>query len=63
MDDTYLDVTADYVDECKITQMNYHSFTPYSNMSLSNNDEIRISILNMDSYTLPCESYIYIEEK
>ncbi|KAL4100895.1 hypothetical protein QTP88_020920 [Uroleucon formosanum] len=32
-------------------------------MSLSNNDEIRISILNMDSYTLPCESYIYIEGK
>ncbi|KAL4149549.1 hypothetical protein QTP88_003477 [Uroleucon formosanum] len=31
-------------------------------MSLSNNDEIRISVLNMDSYTLPCESYIYIEE-
>ncbi|KAL4105041.1 hypothetical protein QTP88_012102 [Uroleucon formosanum] len=57
------DVTADYVDECKITQMNYHSFTPFSNMSLSNNDEIRISILNMDSYTLPCESYIYIEGK
>ncbi|XP_060855323.1 uncharacterized protein LOC132933089 [Metopolophium dirhodum] len=63
MDDSYLDVTADYVDECKITQMDYHSFTPYSNMSLSNNDEIRISILNMDSYTLPCESYIYIEGK
>ncbi|KAL4153873.1 hypothetical protein QTP88_001706 [Uroleucon formosanum] len=32
-------------------------------MSLSNNDEIRISVLNMDSYTLPCESYIYIEGK
>ncbi|KAL4153100.1 hypothetical protein QTP88_000933 [Uroleucon formosanum] len=58
-----IDVTADYVDDCKITQMNYYSFTPYSNMSLSNNDEIRISVLNMDSYTLPCESYIYIEGK
>ncbi|XP_060868581.1 uncharacterized protein LOC132943562 [Metopolophium dirhodum] len=63
MDDSYLDVAADYVDECKITQMNYHSFKPYSNMSLSNNDEIRISVLNMDSYTLSCESYIYIEGK
>ncbi|XP_008180372.1 uncharacterized protein LOC103308559 [Acyrthosiphon pisum] len=63
MDDSYLDVTAEYVDDCKITQMAYHSFTPYSNMSLSNNDEIRISILNMDAYTLPCESYIYIEGK
>jgi len=32
-------------------------------MYLSNNDEIRISVLNMDAYTLPCESYIYIEGK
>jgi len=32
-------------------------------MSFSNNDEIRISILNMDSYTFPCESYLCIERK
>ncbi|KAF0750569.1 Uncharacterized protein FWK35_00018819, partial [Aphis craccivora] len=32
---------ADYVDDCKITQMQYHSFTPYSNTSFSYNDEIR----------------------
>ncbi|XP_060873955.1 uncharacterized protein LOC132947716 [Metopolophium dirhodum] len=32
-------------------------------MSLSNNDEIRISVLNMDAYTLPCKSYIYIERR
>ena len=63
MDDTYLDVTAGYVDDCKITQMEYHSFTPYSNTSFSHNDEIRINIQNMDSYTLPCESFIYIEGK
>ncbi|KAE9521243.1 hypothetical protein AGLY_018355 [Aphis glycines] len=54
-------VTADYVDDCKITQMQYHSFTPYSNTSFSYNDEIRINIQNMDSYTLPCESFLYIE--
>jgi len=30
MDDSYLDVTTDYVDHCKITQMQYHSFTQYS---------------------------------
>jgi hypothetical protein len=43
--------------------MQYHSFQPYSNSAFSNNDEIRISIQNMDAYTLPCESYIYIEGK
>ncbi|KAL4123054.1 hypothetical protein QTP88_015286 [Uroleucon formosanum] len=57
------DVTADYVDDCKITQMNYHSFTPYSSNALSYNEEIRINVQNMDSYTIPCESYIYIEGK
>lgn len=61
MDDTYLNVTEGYVDDCKITQMQYHSFLPYSNTAFSNNDEIRISIQNTESYTLPCESYIYIE--
>lgn len=63
MDDTYLDVTEGYVDDCKITHMQYHSFLPYSTSALSVNDEIRIPIQNMDSYTLPCESYIYIEGK
>lgn len=63
MDDAYLDVTAGYVDDCKITQMQYRSFSPYSHTAMSNNDEIRISIQNMDAYTLPCESFIYIEGK
>jgi hypothetical protein len=30
---------------------------------MSSNDEVRISIQNMDAYTLPCESYIFIEGK
>ncbi|KAL4118952.1 hypothetical protein QTP88_011830 [Uroleucon formosanum] len=63
MDDSYLDVTADYIDDCKITQKSYHSFTPYSSTALSYNEKIRINVQNMDSYTLLCESYIYIEGK
>jgi len=61
MDDMYLDVTAGYTDDCKITQIDYHSFLPYSTSALSNNDEVRIALHNTESYTLPCESYIYIE--
>jgi hypothetical protein len=61
MDDMHLDVTEGYSDDYKITQMQYHSFQPYSSNAFSNNDEIRINIQNMDGYTLPCESYIYIE--
>ncbi|KAE9521713.1 hypothetical protein AGLY_017883, partial [Aphis glycines] len=56
-----LDVTAGYVDECRITQIDYHSFLPYSTSALSNNDEVRIALHNTECYTLPCESYIYIE--
>jgi hypothetical protein len=61
MDDMYLDVTAGYVDDCRITQIDYHSFLPYSTSALSNNDEVRIALHNTECYTLPCESYIYIE--
>jgi len=61
MDDVYLDVTAGYTDDCRITQIEYHSFLPYSTSALSNNDEVRIALHNTESYTLPCESYIYIE--
>ncbi|KAE9521894.1 hypothetical protein AGLY_017701, partial [Aphis glycines] len=57
------DVTADYIDDCKITHKSYHSFTPYSSSALPYNEEIRINVQNMDSYTLPCESYIFIEGK
>uniref|UniRef100_A0A2S2QAB2 Double jelly roll-like domain-containing protein n=1 Tax=Sipha flava TaxID=143950 RepID=A0A2S2QAB2_9HEMI len=63
MDESYLDVTEGYVDDCKIIQMQYHSFLLYSSTALSKNDEIRILIQNMDAYTLPCESYIYVEGK
>lgn len=59
MDETYLDVTEGYVDECKIIQMQYQYFLPYSTTAKSNNDEVRISIQNMDVYTLPCELYFY----
>jgi len=61
MDDMYLDVSGGYVDDCRITQIDYHSFLPYSTSALSNNDEVRIALHNTESYTLPCESYIYIE--
>src|SRR5436190_22138464 len=41
----------------------YHSHNPYASSKLANNDEIRIPIQQQDVYTLPCESYLYIEGK
>ena len=39
----------------------YQSHNPYASSKLNNNDEIRIPIQQQDIYTLPCESYLYIE--
>lgn len=39
----------------------YHTHTPYASSKLQTNDEIRIPIQQQDIYTLPCESYLYIE--
>lgn len=41
--------------------MQYHSFLPFSLSALVKDDEIRIPIQNMDSYTLPCKNHIYVE--
>lgn len=41
----------------------YHTHTPYASSKLKNNDEIRIPIQHQDVYTLPSESYLYIEGK
>lgn len=43
-----------------ISGIQYHSYSPYTT-SFNYNDEIRIVIQQQDLYTLPCESYIYIE--
>lgn len=60
IDESYLDEFTGYVDDCKITLMQYHSFLLNSSSAMSNNDVIRISIQYMAAYTLPCESHIYV---
>ncbi|XP_072400387.1 uncharacterized protein [Diabrotica undecimpunctata] len=43
-----------------IEDYQYHTYQPYTS-NLNYNDEIRIPIQDLDAYTLPCNSYIYIE--
>ncbi|XP_029673951.1 uncharacterized protein LOC115242061 [Formica exsecta] len=38
-----------------------HTYNPYANTTFGNSDEIRIPIQQQDLYTLPCESFLYIE--
>lgn len=46
--------------DTSITSYQHHAYSPYST-SYGYNDEIRICIQSQDLYTLPCESYIYLE--
>ena len=46
-----------------VTDKELHTHAPYANTTLNNSDEIRIPIQTQDIYTLPSESYLYIEGK
>lgn len=46
-----------------IVQYEYHTHAPYASTRYGNNDEIRIPIQQQDVFTLPAESFLYIEGK
>lgn len=56
-----LDIRQGPVFDETLWEKEYHSHHPYASSKLENNDEIRIPIQQQDAYTLPCESYLYIE--
>lgn len=58
-----LDVTQRVVIDNTIVDMQFHSYQAYIASQFNYNDEIRIPIQELDTYTLPCESYLYIEGK
>ena len=45
----------------RIVKFETHTYNPYANTTFKFSDEIRIPIQQQDLYTLPCESYIYVE--
>lgn len=49
--------------DTSITKLEYHTHQPYASTSYNNNDEIRIPIQTQDVYTLPSQSFLYIEGK
>lgn len=63
MDKEFLNVTTGFVNESPIQEMFTHSFLPFSTTALNHGDEIRMAIQNRDAYTLPSESFVYIEGK
>lgn len=49
--------------EDSITHFSFHSHAPYATTRYGNNDEIRVPIQQQDVFTLPSESFLYIEGK
>lgn len=44
-----------------IVKYEFHPYLPYSSTTYQYNDEIRINLNKTDVYTLPCESFLYLE--
>ncbi|XP_077275281.1 uncharacterized protein LOC143904456 [Temnothorax americanus] len=44
-----------------VVKIETHTYNPYANTTFGHNDEIRIPIQLQDLYTLPCESFFYVE--
>ncbi|XP_036147515.1 uncharacterized protein LOC118647207 [Monomorium pharaonis] len=47
----------------RIVKIETHTYNPFANTMFGHSDEIRIPIHQQDLYTLPFESFLYIEEK
>ncbi|XP_050454134.1 uncharacterized protein LOC126852895 [Cataglyphis hispanica] len=47
----------------RIVKIETHTYNPYANTTFEHNDKIRIPIQQQDLYTLPYESFLYIEGK
>lgn len=56
-----LDVTQQPLVDSSIVNLEYHNYQPFVTAKFSYNDEIRIPIQELDAYTLPCESMLYLE--
>jgi len=58
-----LSIGGEPVFDDRIVKIETHTYNPYANTTLGYSDEIRIPIQHQDLYTLPCESFLYIEGK
>lgn len=56
-----LNITSDILYENSLDQFQYHSHQPYAGNTYNQSDEIRIPVQQQDIYTLPSQSFIYLE--
>lgn len=58
-----LNIGDEPVFDDRIVKFETHTYNPYANTTFGHSDEIRIPIQQQDLYTLPHESFLYIEGK
>ena len=56
-----LDIDEEPIFDDRIVKIETHTYNPYANTTFGHSDEIRIPIQQQDLYTLPCESFLYVE--
>ncbi|KYM94373.1 hypothetical protein ALC62_15000 [Cyphomyrmex costatus] len=56
-----LNIVGEPIFDDRIVKFEFHTYNPYANTTFGYSDEIRIPIQQQDLYTLPCESFLYIE--
>ncbi|CAH2015928.1 unnamed protein product [Acanthoscelides obtectus] len=56
-----LNVTQKPLVDNSITELEYHTYQPFINSNFDYNDEIRIAVQELDAYTIPSQSLLYLE--
>ncbi|XP_025263571.1 uncharacterized protein LOC112637649 [Camponotus floridanus] len=56
-----LSIGGEPVFDDRIVKIESHTYNPYANTTFGYSDEIPIPIQQQDLYTLPCESFLYVE--
>ncbi|XP_025266912.1 uncharacterized protein LOC112638817 [Camponotus floridanus] len=56
-----LSIGGEPVFDDRIVKIESHTYNPYANTTFGYSNEIRIPIQQQDLYTLPCESFLYVE--
>lgn len=56
-----LNIGCEPIFDDSIVKIETHTYNPYANTTFGHSDEIRIPIQQQDLYTLPSESFLYIE--
>ncbi|XP_070525986.1 uncharacterized protein [Cardiocondyla obscurior] len=58
-----LAVESEPIFDDSIVKIETHTYNPYANTTFGHSDEIRTPIQQQDLYTLPCDSFLYVEGK